>query len=125
MKKVALIATALLVFGCSTEPPVKRTYEKNDGNENYAFKSTPENFEGFLNSGEVKWDAKGTKYTYRDLSTCRIQGGGMEYKCSNGFVTVEDPRGKRICEITRIYLFQPRKDQPFTVAQDWGGCTWS
>lgn len=101
------------------EPPIKRTYEKND--DKIVFKPTPEDFEGFLNSGDVTWEKKGTTYTYRDLSSC-IQANAWLYQCNHGFVTIKDPTGERTCQLDKITYY--KFGDNYTIKQEWSGCSW-
>ena len=104
------------------DPPAKRTYQKNDGDGKYLFKPTPENFEGFLNSGEVEWEDKGTKMTFRDLNSCESLRG-FKYECKDGFVTVEDPiTGKRTCRVDKVVYWANNNNSSYRIKQEWGAC---
>ena len=66
------------------------------------FSPSAEAFESFLNSPKVDW-GKGKKVQFAHLDRCSENASAVNmsrvFSCEEGFVTIQTPMGKRVCEL--------------------------
>jgi hypothetical protein len=76
----------------------------------YPFKLESQSFQNYMNTR--KWN-DGSKVYFQNLNSCRqteIYGDVVAYNgyiCDSGYVTISNPKGTRVCDITEIlYNFE-------------------
>jgi len=86
------------------KPVEGETCEQTDSSSKIPFVQTPECFAVYLSN--TSW-SDGISREFSDLKGCRSREGGQVmsisagygYQCLTGYITTQDPRGTKVCEI--------------------------
>jgi hypothetical protein len=65
------------------------------------FHQNPQSFQNYMNTRN--W-SDGSRVIFQNLNRCG--GGGIVYGCDDGFATISNPMGTKVCNVVVMYYAQ-------------------